>query len=248
MARCMVFACGLPLSFWGDAVQYAAYILNRAPTNSNPGRASPIKQLSKETPQLGEIVIFGSPCMVYRNPVKQNFAQRAQQGMIVGIGEETKGYRVYLLRDKVVITTQHVKNIETLNKEQNENVQRLYLQDNEVEGKNRGDVAEGTSGPKEKSKNELKRKRGYTRERHVTRAVARQTKLKAAEAMQQEESGEDVVNNVTEADPRNYGEAMRSRLKEKWRRAMSEELRALEDNGVWDVVKKPRGARVLHTK
>ncbi|KAG2858894.1 hypothetical protein PC129_g7246 [Phytophthora cactorum] len=32
MARCMVFACGLPLSFWGDAVQYAAYILNRSPT------------------------------------------------------------------------------------------------------------------------------------------------------------------------------------------------------------------------
>ncbi|OWZ15003.1 hypothetical protein PHMEG_00011433 [Phytophthora megakarya] len=137
-----------------------------------------------------------------RNPVKLNFAQRAQQGMI---------------------------KIETLNKEQNENVQRLYLQDNEAEaeGETTGDAAEESA---------------------TWRAVARRTKQKAAEAAQQEESGKDVVNNVTDAEPRNYGEAMRSRLKEKWLRGMSKELRASEDNGVWDVVKKPRGARVLHTK
>ncbi|GMF42895.1 unnamed protein product [Phytophthora fragariaefolia] len=134
MARCMIFACGLPLRFWGDAVQYAAYILNRAPTNSNPGRASPLKVLTGKSPPLGEIVVFGSPCTVYRDPRKKNFAQRAQTGMIVGVGvgEETKGYRVYLPKDRVVVTTQHVKNIETLDKEQNLQVQRLYLQGDET--------------------------------------------------------------------------------------------------------------------
>lgn len=35
MARCMIFARGLPLGFWGDAVQYAAYILNRSQSNLN---------------------------------------------------------------------------------------------------------------------------------------------------------------------------------------------------------------------
>ncbi|KAE9174481.1 hypothetical protein PF004_g26649 [Phytophthora fragariae] len=79
MARCMIFACGLPLRFCGDAVQYAAYILNRAPTNSNPGRASPLKVLTGKSPPLGEIVVFGSPCTVYRDPRKKNFAQRAQE-------------------------------------------------------------------------------------------------------------------------------------------------------------------------
>ncbi|OWZ00573.1 hypothetical protein PHMEG_00028205, partial [Phytophthora megakarya] len=149
---------------------------------------------------------------------------------------DKKGYAL-AERDgqRVLAGTQHVKNIETLNIEQNENVQRLYFQNNEGEGENRGDAAEIASGSKEKSKKKLKRKRGYTRERHVTRPVARQTKQKVAEVMQQAESGEDEVNNVTEADPRNYWETMCSRLKEKWLRAMSEELRALEDNGVWDV-------------
>ncbi|KAE9302953.1 hypothetical protein PF001_g13775 [Phytophthora fragariae] len=162
MARCMIFACGLPLNFWGDAVQYAAYILNRAPTNSNPGRASPLKLLTKQTPQLGEIVVFGSPCMVYRNPEKKNFAERAQHGMIVGIGEETKGYRVYLPKDKKVVTTQHVRNIETLDKEQNQNVQKLYLQDDEAgdEEETAGNAAAAASNSKKKSRMKGKKKKG----------------------------------------------------------------------------------------
>jgi hypothetical protein len=32
MVRSMMFACGLLLSFWGDAAEYAAYILNRSPS------------------------------------------------------------------------------------------------------------------------------------------------------------------------------------------------------------------------
>ena len=111
---------------------YAAYILNRAPTSSNEGRASPMKVLTKQTPTLGEIVVFGSPCTVYRDPRKQKFAHRGQPGFIVGIGEGTKGYRVYLPKDKVVVVTQYVKNIETLDKTHNKQVQALYLQTNSV--------------------------------------------------------------------------------------------------------------------
>ena len=93
MARCMIFASRLPLNFWGDAVEYAACILNRAPTNSNAERMSPMKVLTDQTPSLGEIVVFGSPYTVYRDPKKKNFAPRGQKGIIIGIGEETKGYR-----------------------------------------------------------------------------------------------------------------------------------------------------------
>ena len=35
LARSMMFACTLPLMFWGDAVQYAVHILNRSPTRAN---------------------------------------------------------------------------------------------------------------------------------------------------------------------------------------------------------------------
>ena len=35
MARAMILACNMPLFFWGDAVDYVMYILNRSPTSAN---------------------------------------------------------------------------------------------------------------------------------------------------------------------------------------------------------------------
>jgi hypothetical protein len=261
MARCMIFACGLPLSFWGDAVQYAAYILNRSPTNSNPGRASPLKMLTKQTPPLGEIVVFGSPCTVYRDPRNKNFSQRGQQAMIVGISEETKGYRVYLPKDRVVVTTQHVKNIETLDKTQNEQVQRMYLEeddsaDEDESSGNSARVAEAADTEsataadrrKKKGKGRANQKKPWQRERHMTRSAARKAAEDAGDSAQQEEPDAGIVNNVMEVDPKNYRESMRSLHRDGWLKAMIEELEALENNDVWKLVRMPHGVRILHTK
>uniref|UniRef100_A0AAV1UND8 Integrase catalytic domain-containing protein n=1 Tax=Peronospora matthiolae TaxID=2874970 RepID=A0AAV1UND8_9STRA len=76
MARSMIFASRLPLTFWGDAVEYAAYILNRSPTSANAKRASPIEVITKQEPNLRDIVAFGSICSVYRDPGKNSLAQR----------------------------------------------------------------------------------------------------------------------------------------------------------------------------
>ncbi|KAG2849647.1 hypothetical protein PC118_g9195 [Phytophthora cactorum] len=43
-------------------------------------------------------------------------------------------------------------------------------------------------------------------------------------------------------------QAIRSRLKKEWLMAIEEELRALEENGVWVVVVPPVDSHVLHTK
>lgn len=171
---------------WGDAVRYAAYILNRAPTNANPGRASPLKVLTKQTPQLGKIVVFGSPCTVYRDPSNKYFSQRDQQGMIIGIGEEVKGYKVYLPKDKKVMTSEHVRNIETLNKTQNLQVQRLYQDEGEAEAEeeseNRGSGAvdqsstgseSGTKG-RGKGRKKSSRKKKFGRGRSMRLAQLRE--------------------------------------------------------------------------
>ena len=60
MARSMIFASRLPVTFWADAVEYAAYILNRSPTSANAKRASPIEVLTKHAPDRRDIVAFGS--------------------------------------------------------------------------------------------------------------------------------------------------------------------------------------------
>ena len=119
MARSMIVACRLPLKFWGDAVEYAAYILNRSPTRANEARASPIQILTNHAPDLRKIVVFGSICSVYRDPRKDSLKQRSVVGVIIGASNEIKGYRVFLKKDNKVVTTQHVTDIKTLNKDQN---------------------------------------------------------------------------------------------------------------------------------
>jgi hypothetical protein len=107
------------MRFSVDAVKYAAYVLNRSPSRSNPDRKSPIQLLEGKPPSLLNIVVFGSTCLVFRESNGHIFSKRATRGIILGIPEETKDYVVYLKEDKKVINTQHVKYIETLSKAQN---------------------------------------------------------------------------------------------------------------------------------
>ena len=120
MVRSMILASNLPLSFWGDAAEYAAYILNRSRTKSNPGGISPMEFLTKKVPTLNDIVVFGSTCTVHVNARNKSLGDRGKATIIIGKSDETKGYKVYIPKDKVVMVTQHVRNIETLPDEENE--------------------------------------------------------------------------------------------------------------------------------
>ncbi len=116
MARCMIFNCRLPMHFWGEEVKYVAYVLNRSPCKSNPKRMSPKEMLEGKPPNLTHVVTFGSPCMVYRSPGQNSLKKRSQRVIILCVSEEVKGFRVYLMDEKKVVNTQHVKYIETLSR------------------------------------------------------------------------------------------------------------------------------------
>lgn len=75
---------------------------------------SPLQFPANAIPTIGEIVTFGSPFTDFREPWKKTFAQPGLRGVFVGIGDTTNGYHVYLPNERVVITTQRVKNIDTL--------------------------------------------------------------------------------------------------------------------------------------
>ena len=121
MVQSMVFRCGLPRRFWGNAAEYAVYILNRSPSKANPGRVSHLQMLTKKVPVLSDIVVFGSPCTVHQDARNKSLGSRGKQGLIIGKSDEAREYHVYIPKDKIVIVPQHVKNVETLTKEQNVN-------------------------------------------------------------------------------------------------------------------------------
>jgi len=173
MVRSMVFACGLPLSFWGDAAEYAAYILNRSPSKGNPGSKSPMEMLTKRTPDVSDIVAFGSPCTVHRDTKNMSLGVRGKSAMIIGKSDEMKGYRVYLPKDRVVVVTQHVRNVETLTVTQNEQLKRVHLQDSEELKEEEANGHPQRAVAAAKAKGKCRAKSRWTREKHQTRSATR---------------------------------------------------------------------------
>ena len=86
----------------------------------------------------------------------------------------------------------------------------------------------------------------WTCERHMTRS--RKSTMHDASDESDIVEVHDVINAISEPDPRNYGETMKISCKGKWVMAIDKELKALEANGVWVVVVPPVGSHVLHNK
>ena len=228
MARSMIFGSNLGQIFWGDALLYACYMLNRVPCRANPRRESPIQMLTGKAPNLTELATFGSLCTAYRNPHKSCWKPRAEEGRILGKSEEVKGYKVLLIKSRTVVVTQHVKNIKTFTPEQNSELEKGLKETEELE-ESKGNEEEKTE---EESTTDDTNKAA---ERRVTRQLTRELERP-------------VVNYVEVKEPKSYTEAMKSNEAQEWKKAVNEELKALEDNQTWKIVTRKVGMKPLHSK
>jgi hypothetical protein len=244
MARCMIFNSGLHIRFWGDAVKYVTYVLNRSPSRSNPGQKSPLELLEGRPPSLLNIVAFGSTCMVHRDSYRQAFKKRATRGIILGIPEETKGYVVYLKEDQKVINTQHEKHIESLSNAQNATLLELPSNDQESDNVQNG----GAVTPANQPGNHATNSRVSTRTPDQSQPYRRLRDALAA-CVESLEAIDDVdsVCNISIGEPLTY-KAAKSKHFKAWQDAADVELDTLRTNCTWIAVEKPASARPLHSK
>jgi hypothetical protein len=104
--------------------------MNRTPTRANPGRAAPFSLVLGKVVSLGDFVPFGSKCTVFREAKAcKALKKRAEAGIIIGKSRETKGYIVLLTGTRVVITTRHIQNIETVDEATNRIIKRGLNED-----------------------------------------------------------------------------------------------------------------------
>ena len=128
---------------------------------------------------------------------------------------------MFLSKDHIVVTTQHIRNIETLYPDQNNLLKQQYLSidgDASVESSARDKSKRNTSAiTRAATKDTWTRERPVTRSRQLDTAVTKGSKHVT-------ESGTGLVNIVKDADPSKYREAIQSVDKLKWYAAMQEEL------------------------
>uniref|UniRef100_A0AAV1TE31 Polyprotein n=1 Tax=Peronospora matthiolae TaxID=2874970 RepID=A0AAV1TE31_9STRA len=207
MARCMLFASGLPLFFWGDAVEYAAYVLNRSSCSANPKRMSPLEMLTGKISNLADMVTFGSPCSAFRDPGKKSWKTRSQVGMVIGKNDETKGFRVYLPKERTVITTQHIRNVETLNSEQNVQLQAQLEREDPMLRRDVSDLDDAAKRKEPHAVILLPSKRASAKTKHDS-AESTKDAVKSKRKFSEEEKEPDVSKNYTDLQEAESGDEL----------------------------------------
>ena len=113
MARTMLMHSSVPSHFYGDAIQYTVYILNRLPYRTGSATTRIERWLSRAVSDpTKHIRVFGCAAWVHRSfdtgPSIDKLGPKTQEGFLLGIDERRQAYKVCLLHNKSVIHSGHV--------------------------------------------------------------------------------------------------------------------------------------------
>nr|GEX70285.1 copia protein [Tanacetum cinerariifolium] len=107
-ARMMLSASKLPLFFWVEAIAIACYIKNRyliIPRHEK----TPYHIINGQKPYIKHLHIFGCTCYITRDG--ENLDKMKEKGdpcILVGYSTQSKGYRVYNKRTRLIVKSIHI--------------------------------------------------------------------------------------------------------------------------------------------
>lgn len=107
VGRALRFQANIPLTFWGESIQTACYLINRLPTPLL-SRTTPYKLLHHKPPIYSHFRVFGCLCYATNLTPIHKFDVRARRCIFIGYPLGQKGYRVYDLETKKIFTSRDV--------------------------------------------------------------------------------------------------------------------------------------------
>ena len=216
-ARSMLLDANLSKCYWAEAVSTAVYLKNRSPTKAVQGM-TPFEAWHGKKPSVDHLRVFG--CDAYAHIPKDErgkFDKKARKCVLLGYGAETKGYRLYDVKDRKIIYSRDVQfNENSKNLEQdphNSNDYKLTV-----------DFPSNSVTPTDDDCED--QPPNHAEPPQPPRRTTRPRKEPDYYAKQQ--------SHLTET-PATFGDANVSRDKAKWRAAMDTEMKSLEQNmcGIW---------------
>ncbi|CAH9127437.1 unnamed protein product, partial [Cuscuta epithymum] len=251
--------------FWADAVNTAAYLINRGPS-SPIGFKIPEEEWKGREVSLNHLKVFG--CISYvkvRDADSDKLEAKAKKCIFIGYGSDDMGYRFWDNQSKKVIRSRDVTfNENALYKDglaagtskgkQPENKQQVVF-----EGMTEDDIAQpvgcdetaggsgssGSSGDTGMSEDSGSDEDSGSSEA-ATPHIRQSTRIRrppnryspSANYLLLTENGE----------PESYSEALAVRDSIQWKKAMKDELDSLDKNQTWSLVKLPPGKKALENK
>ncbi|KAK3907118.1 Copia protein [Frankliniella fusca] len=264
-ARCMLLGSSLRKSFWIESLLTAVYLLNRSPTRALDGDKVPAELWYGVRPNLQKLRVFG--CNAYVCKSKEQcagkFDSRSKKCFLLGYVEN--GYRLWSIEDKRVITARNVVFDETKN-----TFNKNYIVNDAVNDMNENDDVsddvndDDTELPEMEEFDEVSADTGLrrsTRVRIQPRHLQDYVTLASIASLVSElsESGEaddsicydrvepsvmDLCNDV----PVLFDDIQYRKDKNKWMKAVNEELQALKENETWELVSLPSHKKPINCK
>ncbi|GJY36631.1 retrovirus-related pol polyprotein from transposon TNT 1-94, partial [Tanacetum coccineum] len=151
-ARTMLSASKLPLSFWAEAVATACYTQNRSIIISTHGKTA-YHIINDRKPSIKHLHIFGCTCYITRDG--ENLDKMKEKGdpcVMVGYSTQSKGYRVYNKRTRLIAESIHIKfdEIKEMMSDHNSSDLAPQRQEMSVENVSSGLVPQGQKASAEK--------------------------------------------------------------------------------------------------
>ena len=277
IVRSMLSQSGLPKCFWAEALSPATYLRNRSPTSAVIGM-TPFEAWNGIKPNVSHLKTFGSICYSHiPKDERKKLDFKARKAIFVGYGTEIKGYRLfdpqlrkaYYSRDVVfnegcfqkddklvyddksslvdendstndvplVINVQKEMTSDELaipNTWMNINDSKDEVQNNpELEKEIASDEPIEMELPQNDIDETVNTLRRSSRPRKIPNAYGEWV---------------NITRDSRNMEPKSFKEAMSDDNREGWMKAMSEEMKSLKKNCVWELVTLPAGRRAIGCK
>lgn len=264
-ARTMLHAKDLPKKLWAEAVNTAAFVLNR--TGKGREGKSPYEMWTNKNYDINQLKVFGCPVYVHIPKEKRRkWDTKGEKAILVGYGEYVKGYRVYFSERNCVDTKRDVVFFNQDVCKENEPMIMLdlngqFTQPETLETTEVSEVTEdrGTQNTSdsltrlnEESTGESESHSEYEpcddessegeeteaqKERSRSRRVRKQTSFYQCHNVESKER-----------EPTTYKEAMGRKDASKWKEAIEKELQTLNDNNTWVFSDAPVSENIVSSK
>ncbi|CAG4926146.1 unnamed protein product [Colias eurytheme] len=253
-ARSLLYAKGLPKKLWAEAINTGCFVLNRTGLSTNKVK-TPYEVWTGKSYNIHDLKIFGNPVFVHIPKEKRTkWDSKGENGIMVGYGEDTKGYRIFFEKNNTV----QIKRDVIFLKCSKEIDYNIVLNDEQEKGEMPSQNVELQLPEEESSASSSEDCDDDSVYEPATSEDCTDDDAEVSEPQRREPSQRKKkrtsfyrCNNVVLLngdEPRTYQEAMRHENASEWQKAMQTELNTLAENRTWEFCQKPNDCKVISSK
>ena len=241
-ARSMRIHAGLPKTFWAEAVNTAAYLINRGPSVPLDG-GIPEEFWSGKEINLSHLKVFGCISYIHIDSTERSkLDPKSNKCVFIGYGGDEFGYRFWDYKNRKIIRSRDVifnENVmykdRSIVESSSSNIdagKKDYVEFDEISNT---DVQSGVQNDSEAVQEEPR-----------TPEVRRSSRT--PKPVQRYSPSLHYLLLTDNGEPECYDEAMKMEDSIKWESAMKDEMDSLMSNQTWELAELPRRKNALHNK